>query len=331
MAKPLDIDYLHISTRLRAMEKQMLNREKLLRLLNAKNDEEASKLLQENGWVPFDTRDITALEEEIANRRRELFDLLRRYLPDPKILNVFRLKYDYHNLKSLIKANALGIDGDYLLSDAGTISPADMKAAVNEKAYNRLPDIMANAAEQAADTLARTGDPQLCDILLDNAQKEQMLSQAKESQSDFLIGYLKLSADLDNLRVLCRCALAQKGFDFLRRALFDGGNISCQNVREANAETILALFDHGAIAEAAQAAAKAISEKTGLAALDMACDNALIKYIRSSRLIPFGDATVISYILAFESQLVSVRSIISGRISGLSEEKMTERLRMSYV
>lgn len=331
MAKPLDIDYLHISTRLRAMEKQMLTHDKLIRLLNCKADEDMLKLLCENGWQPFDIRSSAQLEEQISQRRNELFTLLADYLPDAAILDVFRLKYDYHNLKSLIKANALGIESEHLLSASGTTSSAEIKAAVNEKAYSRLPQIMASAAEQAAEILARTGDPQLCDMILDKAQAKQMLFLAEKSESEFLAGYIRLSIDLDNLRILCRCALAKKGLDFIGRALLEGGNIDCRNVKEANTDVILALFDHGITANAAQTAAGAIGEKTGLAPVDLACDNTLISYLKGSRLIPFGDATVIAHILATESQLTAVRSIVSGKTAGVDEQKIAERLRISYV
>lgn len=331
MAKPLDTDYLHLSTRLKAMEKNMLSREKLTRLITARSDEDALKLLTENGWKSFKTNDSAALEQEISRQRKETFDLIYRYVPDARVIDIFRLKYDYHNLKSLIKANALGISADHLLSDAGTIEPAKIKAMINDKDYSRMPKLMANAAQEAADLLSRTGDPQLSDLLLDKALTEQMTAAAAETESDFLIGYIKLSSDLSNLRVLARAALSKKGFDYLQRAIFEGGNISCRQVREVTADVIRQLFGHGATAAAAEVAATAISSKTGLAMLDMECDNAQIEYLRASRLIPFGEAPVISYLLAFEAQLVAVRTVISGRAAGMSEEKITERLRMSYV
>ncbi|HWP50755.1 MAG TPA: V-type ATPase subunit [Clostridia bacterium] len=331
MPKSPDTDYVYLSTLLKALEKNMLSKEDLTRLTSARTDEDAVKLLTEKGWNAFDTNDSAALEQEISHQRKTLFDLIYRYVPEAGIIDLFRLKYDYHNLKALIKATAQGLDGKRLLSDAGTITPTALVSTHNDKDYSRMHPIMATAAQEAADLLARTGDPQLCDLLLDGALAAQMLALAEATESEFLLGYVRLWIDLGNLRVLTRAALSKKGFDYLQRAIFPGGKVACGQVREVTPELLRSLFGFGALTAAAESAAEALSSGLALSGLDMACDNTLIEYIRTSRLIPFGEATVISHLLAFESQLVAVRIVMSGRASGLGEERIAERLRMSYV
>ena len=331
MPKSPDTDYVYLSTLLKALEKNMLSKEDLTRLTTARTDEDAVKLLTEKGWNAFDTNDSAELEQEISHQRKTLFDLIYRYVPQAGIVDLFRLKYDYHNLKVLIKSTAQGLDGKRLLSDAGTITPTALVSMHNDKDYNRMHPIMATAAQEAADLLARTSDPQLCDLLLDGALAAQMLALAEAAESEFLLGYVRLWIDLGNLRVLTRAALSKKGFDYLQRAIFPGGKVACGQVREVTPELLRSLFGFGALAAAAEAAVEALSGGLALSGLDMACDNTLIEYIRTSRLIPFGEATVISHLLAFESQLVAVRIVMSGRASGLGEERIAERLRMSYV
>lgn len=331
MPKSPDTDYVYLSTLLKALEKNMFSKEDLTRLVAVRTNEDAVKLLNEKGWGSFDANDSAALEQEISHQRKALFDLIYRYVPDAGVVDLFRLKYDYHNLKALIKATAQGLDGKHLLSDAGTINPNTLVGMYNDKDFNRMHPIMAAAVQEAADLLARTGDPQLSDLLLDSALAAQMLNLAEATGSEFLVGYVRLWIDLGNLRVLTRAALSKKGFDYLQRAIFPGGNVACAQVREITPELLRSLFGFGALTTAAETAAEALSGGAALAALDMACDNVLIEYIRASRLIPFGEATVISHLLAFESQLVAVRTVMSGRTSGLSEERITERLRMSYV
>ena len=119
-----DTDYLYISTRLKARSQNLFSREKLNRLIAARTGEDAVKLLTENGWAAFAPDDLSACEAEIARQQQESFELLYRYAPDRRMIDLFRLKYDYHNLKSVIKAGALGSDPSPLLSAAGTIPPA---------------------------------------------------------------------------------------------------------------------------------------------------------------------------------------------------------------
>ena len=54
MAKIKDTDYLAISARVRAMETTLLTEGRMDRLLEARSDEEVSKLLQECGYPPLD-------------------------------------------------------------------------------------------------------------------------------------------------------------------------------------------------------------------------------------------------------------------------------------
>lgn len=329
--KSRDTDYLYISTRLKARSMSLFSRDKLNRLIAAKSDEDASKLLSENGWSAFDPKDLTALEVEIAHQQQEAFELLYRYAPDRRMIDLFRLKYDYHNLKSVIKADALGLDPSALLSYAGTILPGQLLAMARDRDYQKLPRAMRKAAEEAADLLARTGDPQLSDLLLDRTMTAQMREIAEATESDFLLGYVRLMIDLQNLRVLTRAGRAGKGYDYIRRAIFPGGNVTLTGLSgEVNGDLLKSKFASAPLAAPVEAAVVALAGGA-LAPLDLACDNALIAYLRSSALVPFGEAQVIGYLLAKESELVSVRTVMVSRHAGLSPEQITERLRNSYV
>ena len=238
-----DTDYLYISTRLKARSQNLFSREKLNRLIAARTGEDAVKLLTENGWAAFAPDDLSACEAEIARQQQESFELLYRYAPDRRMIDLFRLKYDYHNLKSVIKAGALGSDPSPLLSAAGTIPPAALLFAAREHDWTKLPGAMKQAAAEAADLLARTGDPQLSDLLLDRAMTAQMLEMARESESGFLLGYVRLMIDLQNLRVLTRAARAKKGYDYLKRALFPGGGVTAAGLTgEITPELLRAKF-----------------------------------------------------------------------------------------
>jgi V/A-type H+-transporting ATPase subunit C len=329
--KTSDIDYLHISARLKAMERNLLNREKLLRMIAAKSGEDAVKVLTENGWGEFDAGDLSALEEQIEFQRKDTFELLSRYVPLPGIIDAFRLRYDYHNLKTIVKASALGEQEENILSDAGCIPAAKLRTIFREKLYHELEPVMRSGLVQAVDLLARTGDPQLSDVLLDRAMFEQMQCIAEQTGSDFLMGYIRLLIDLANLRVAVRAASAGKGFDYLRRAIIPGGSILPDRLYDDITGDFISQVFVGEYLSAPAAAGVAALSGGGMAGLDLACDDALMRYLRSARLIPFGEAGVISYLLARESEFTAVRTVMSGRAGGLGEEQISERLRMSYV
>ena len=102
MAPRKDTDYLAISARIRAMENRMLTREKLERLVDARDTAEARKLLTECGYS-----DGGSLEEALAKARAEVFRDMASAVPDPRLTEVFQLKYDCHNAKTILKAEAM--------------------------------------------------------------------------------------------------------------------------------------------------------------------------------------------------------------------------------
>ncbi len=329
MARVRDTDYLYISARIKAIEKHMLTREKLSRIASARTDEEALKLLSEVGINATDTKG--ELETAIAQRREQMLDLLYKYCPDKRVIDLFRLKYDYHNIKAIIKAQAQDIDTEGLLSDSAIISGARMEIILREGSSPDISPIMLNAAKEAEDLLARTKDPQLSDILLDRAMTRQMSEIAIALRSDFIKGYVSLYIDCMNIRVATRAARTGKGSEFLRRALSDGGTVRAERMYQgATPELLKGLFglsSHEAVVNAAVTAL----DGGDMAAMDMACDNAMTTYLRRARLIPFGEAQVICYLLATEGELVALRTVFAGRAAGLSADNIIERLRDSYV
>jgi vacuolar-type H+-ATPase subunit C/Vma6 len=59
-----DIEYLYISTRLRALEHDMLGREGLMRLIHPDPTRMSASCLRSTAGQAFDPKDLTALEQE---------------------------------------------------------------------------------------------------------------------------------------------------------------------------------------------------------------------------------------------------------------------------
>ena len=110
MSQKRDTDYLAVSTRIHAMENRMLTRERMERMIDAKDSGEAAKVLSECGYGELTQLTSAALEELLADARRNTFRDMTDSVPDRRLVEVFQLKYDYHNAKVLIKAQAMGLD-----------------------------------------------------------------------------------------------------------------------------------------------------------------------------------------------------------------------------
>ena len=118
---------------LRAREPKLLNAEKASRMLDASTFEEAAKLLTDCGYDDMSQLRSAEIEQALSDHRKEIFDEIERLSPDKVIPELFRMKYDYHNAKVILKAEAMETESDHLFSDAGRISPAQLKTLYHEE------------------------------------------------------------------------------------------------------------------------------------------------------------------------------------------------------
>ena len=328
MSHRKDTDYLAISARIRAMENRLLTRERLERIIEAKDDQEARKVLVECGYpdVPG-----AGLEQVLAQVREETVKDLSGAVPGEPGLEMFKLKYDYHNAKTLLKAQAMGVDAARLLLKGGRYDPAMLQAQWQQEQLSGCGDHFRRAVEQAAAVLKESRDPQQADLLLDKAMYAEMGKLAADSKSAYLQGYVKIMVDAANLRTAVRVYRMGKDDEFLRQVLLDGGNVCVQSILSARGEGLADVFQSGALAQAAKLGAALIKPGSGaLTAFEKACDDAVTAYVSASRRVPFGEQVVIGYLYAKEAEMTAVRTIFAGRAAKLDGDTIRRRLRESY-
>lgn len=332
MAKIKDIDYLFASTWIRMLERGLLSRERMEQMVEARSAEDAAKVLTECGYPEMDAMTPSALEEALAGARKKTFDGLYTSVPDRSIIDVFKIKFDYHNVKVILKADAQGLNAEKLLVDTGRVQPRVLLDAVHQNDLRSLPSRLAHAIPEAQELLSVTSDPQQVDFLLDRAYYEEMAEIARASGSAFLEGYVRLSIDAANLRSAVRTLRMQKSAEFLKNVLFSGGNIDTGRTLVAltSGSSIEELYHISPLRDAAAVGVAAV-QGGSLTRFEKLCDDALTKYLKGAKLVGFGEQPVIGYLAARESELTAVRIIMTGRMAGLAPDTIRERLREAYV
>ena len=329
MSKKKDA-YLAISAMLRAREPRMLNREKAERMLDALSFADCAKQLTDCGYEDMSEMAASEIERALSRRRADIFRDIAFLAPDRKLVDVFRIKYDYHNAKVILKAEAQGLDESGLLSESGRVEPEALKAAYQEERSSHLPGRLGGAMEQAKTILARTGNPQLSDFCLDKAYFEELRDIAAEEDSAFLSGYVAILADSTNLRSAVRTLRMGKDSGYLREALVPGGSVSEERLANAaSGDGLSAVFSGSPLAKAAALGAEAV-EGGSLTAFELACDNAVNAYLSGAKLAAFGEEPVIAYLAAVEGEITAVRMILTGRLAGIAPHVIRERLRDLY-
>ena len=163
MAKTIkDTDYLVISARVKALETGLLTAERMEQILDAKSGEDAGKLLQEWGYPQLDPRRPEAMDAALSAVREATLADLAEGTPDARYIDLFKVKYDYHNVKALLKAEAVGTAPDRMLMDMGRVSTAELAEAVRSRELDGLPETLAAAVVEAREVL----DTGLADMMM---------------------------------------------------------------------------------------------------------------------------------------------------------------------
>ena len=301
-----DTDYLFVSAYLRAKEPQLLSREKAERMLSV------------------------GLDRALNDRRTAVFDDLEAIAPKDGIVSLFRMRYDYHNAKTIVKAEAMGKDPSGLLLGGGRVDAQALKTAYETGEAGPAPQAVLEAMTAARDALSRSADPQLADLILDRAYFAEYHAAAAQVGSSFLMGYAALQADSANLRAAVRARRMQKDAGFLEGVLVPGGSVDPAGICRAlgQDEPFAPLFAASALFAAAQAGDE--SQTGSLTAFERLCDDTLTAYFAKARTVVFGEQVVIAYLCALETEIAAARMIVNGLQIGLPADTIRTRLRELY-
>ena len=306
---------------------KLLTNEKAERMLDAPTFEDAAKLLTDCGYPDMSQMNASDVEACLAQHRDAIFAELGRYSPDSRLVDVFKLKYDYHNAKVIIKAEAMGTDAEHLLSDSGRMKGRKLMELYNEEKRLEMPEKLANAMAEAKSLLARTGNPQLADFVLDKAYFDELKADAEALDSPFLKGYADVLIDAANLKSTVRTLRMGKGQDFLREVLIPGGNVGVERLSNVtDKDSLSALYAHSALEKAGALGGEALSGGS-MTAFELACDNAVSGYLKGAKLVCYGCEPILAYMANVESEITAIRMILTGRLAGIAPQVIRERLR----
>ncbi|HCW03840.1 MAG TPA: V-type ATP synthase subunit C [Clostridium sp.] len=322
--------------RLRVLETRLLDKAKLDRMIDSNSPWEAVKVLQESEYAAHMSQVKRAedYEEMLSAELKRVYKLLYEISPEKSVVDVMSVRYDYHNIKVLLKAKTLKEDFSQLLLPIGMVELDKLKAAVLNETYSDLPKIMASAIEEAQRDFLSTKDPQRIDIITDRYMFRHMLDIAKEIQNRFVENYVRSQIDLTNVKSLIRVKKQNKDRKFLKEVLIEGGNTDKDNLISLlmdNVESIAGKLSYADYIEPLRLGVEDYIKTGSLNSLEKLTDDYIVKIMKDAKYVSFGPEPVIAYIFAKENEIKLIRIIMVGKINGIDGEVIRERLRENYV
>lgn len=318
-------DYIYAVARIRSKELSLLSRQDIDQLLSCKTYEECLRILHDKGWGSGaeESAEAMLMAEEEKNWAfiRELTDDLSPFSP-------LLVPIDYNNLKAAIKCTVTDTEPVNVFLPGGAIEPETMIRCVKENDFSPLPPVMAEAADSAYHTLLHTEDGQLCDVILDRACLMEVREKGKAGGVEVLEQYAELLVAVSDIKTAMRACKTKKSRAFLDSALAPCATLDLKELAEAACKSPEDIFSYLSATPYSEAADRM---KESYSAFEKWCDDRVMGLIREQKTNPFTVGPLFAYILARRSEIGSVRIILSGKLNGLEEGMIRERMRDTYV
>ncbi len=325
-------DWRHIfqTAQVRVLEMQMLTRATLLDMANAESFEAAADLLSATEYaLPRSGRSFAELEDILQARRSELRELFSDWIIDKPIVELFRTRDDFANIRLAVRRalTERPIGTDY--SNQGNVPPEILEQVFGEESDSHsieLPDYMQQAADQATLAYYQNKDIRQIDYAIDSVQAEYNLKEARRLKNVFLLGLFRIQIDLTNIRTLLRLkfAEAEETNVFLK-----GGYIKLERLQrglDMGYESLGPLFFATPYYRVVEAGANYLASNKSFLATEQQCDEFLTGFLKSTIEVTAGPQPIIAYLLTKENEIRRVRLILTAKKNYLDTKLILDGL-----
>ncbi len=316
---------------IRVFETQMLTSQHVERLVEAEY-EEALHILDETpiGDYLRGARLAGEVNEGLNAFLRDTYDRLAKALPhDSFIMEFFRCRFDFHNLKALLKAEKAEGEPEGLLEGLGTLDVDELRKGLE------APFILPWPYKETVEELAQGWKtPQELDTVVDRRYLEYRLFLAEREGSPFMVDFARASIDLANLKLLLRARILSKEKESVQAMLARGGFVDVVTLvdiygdaPEAMARKLEGINYFARLMEMAGEE----EELVRLTEFDRRSDDQLMEMVRGTKRISVGVEPVFAYIRARENETLLVRLILVAKLHNIPPAAIEKMLRKLYI
>ncbi len=329
-------DYGYACARIRELEKGLLDQKLLNKLIDSSDLENALKVFAESGLNEyiFENSDSLTIDKSLTNVIKKTIHLIDEISPYPYLFHLFNWKYDFHNLKVLLKVKFLATKEPYPTYDIGNIHQNILSAAIFEGKYQSVPIKIERFIKQSENEYMKSEDLQLMENLLDQGYYEILFDELEEINQPFLFYFYKTEIDLLNILIACRCKVRHIKKSKLFELLIKYGNFPPQKMAGIYENSVHSWPNHFQKTDYASLVENGIKywqEEKSLLEIERLSDNFILKLLKIGKYTSFGLESVIAYYYAKENDIKNIRNILNGKRYLLSNEMIRKKIRDTYV
>ena len=335
MAKHRRDEYQYSCAVIRGNERTLLGKADMNKVAEAADVQAAMNILADFGYgdgKPLENpRDY---EKSLKEEQKRVCDLVLSVVNEKEELEFLQYPADYHNVKVVLKAEILEISPEAYFMAGGTIEADKLAYMIQARDYMFMPPRIKEAMEEAIEGYAKNKDPQEIDIVLDKACYRDMLAAAETCGNEFVVEYVRLLIDILNINTFVRLRKIKKPETFLQKVFLEGGKIDLKTLVDSYGDTYQNLGEkldiHG-YREIMEVGAAKVEETGKYSLLEKLCDDTKVRYIQAAKFITTGIEPIAAFYIAKENEIKNLRMVLTGKLAGIAEETIKERLRETYV
>lgn len=329
-----ELEYAGLNTTLRLYEAQLLSPSDYESLLQMNSADSALDYLSKTAYnVSEEVRQSRKFEPVVQHRLIHVYQELLEASPDPRIIEIFSLRYTYHNLKLLIKQNYTEDDLTDLYIPIGTYSKEELEQVVATKgATDDLHPVIQEAVYDAVTSVEDTQDTHSIDVILDTAYLRHIRAHAESLDNEELNRFVKMKIDFQNLLTFVRAYKQGQSSSYTFTALSSQGAVSrddiIENWRNRDVSGLVQSFQTAEYIINLDTVWDQLSnQKVKPTEINTIIQKEFSDILRSYSYEAFGPMPVLTYLYFFENECDNIRLILTGKENHLDNQLIRERMR----
>jgi V/A-type H+/Na+-transporting ATPase subunit C len=306
--------------RVRALEPALMDRPRYERFVRARGTEEFAAALAETVYARFLEGGAAGLTRAFDSAAGENSAFLSEYALDDWLLHLFSLPGAFRRLKTRLK--------EALSQGQIDVSVPDEFEAGGQRS------IVGKVVAETVEGFARNRNPAAVDMAIDRLEQEVELRVA--GHSEFMVGYLGLHADTENLRTLVRLKAKEGGehgiVEEMEAAFLKGGTLTLAGLLAALPHPWPAVLELLAKAPPFGAGSEtfhdyieqgrvAVTDRRSFIRMERNGREAELRYLRQTRYATFGHEPLAAFFLLHENELRNLRLLYAAKLAGLAVEE----------
>lgn len=273
-------------------------------------------------------------ETIVSYELKKTIEFLKEISPNEELLDLFLLKYDYLNLKTLLKLNLKGQPfSEQDITPYGMVSFDLLKESIDTKVYDRLPTEMADALKRLDKTFVVNEDASMIGLILDQAYASQVARMIKDEKNPIVHAYFSAFFDFTNIITALRMKAGDYRSETVQMALLDGGRLRKSDVLRAYedaGENAFRQFLKFGYEKYLSEALEIYESGGGLFAVEKARDDYLMAALKKDRYDVFSSSRAVGFLIAKEREAAAVRLLMVSVLNHIGAEEVARRLKDLY-